>query len=142
MTPPLWNNIYKGALGEVVGRHIFSSYLGVELEEIEDQTIFELFDFKVRGQSVYIDFKNWHEGETTDRTKMEEKIALKANKCECRCAIIANIIAEQTWPIGDSIRNNVRIISIPSLFIKNKNSISLNNEAFTVIKDVLNEFKN
>lgn len=142
MTPPLWNNIYKGALGEVVGRHIFSSYLGVELEEIEDQTIFELFDFKVRGQSVYIDFKNWHEGETTDRTKMEEKIASKANECGGRCAIIANIIAEQTWPISDTIMNNVRIISIPSLFIKNKNSISLNNEAFTVIKDVLNEFKN
>ena len=32
LTPPMFNNIYKGALGEVVGKYICETYLSVELQ--------------------------------------------------------------------------------------------------------------
>ena len=74
MTPALWNNIYKGALGEVVGKYIFSKVLDIDLEEIEDVDSFELFDYKIPGCAIYVDFKNWHEGKTAERNKLLEKI--------------------------------------------------------------------
>ena len=33
LTPPMFNNIYKGALGEVVGKYILEQYAGVTLQE-------------------------------------------------------------------------------------------------------------
>ena len=61
MSPTLFNNIYKGALGEVVGRYLFWSVLKLKMEEISEPELFELFDYKVRNLPVYVDFKNWHE---------------------------------------------------------------------------------
>lgn len=135
MTPALWNNIYKGALGEVVGKHIFSSVLSIDLEDIEDVDAFELFDYKVPGYAVYVDFKNWHEGETADRNQMLEKIARKGKKCGCRCAIIANIIAGDRWDTSDVEMEGVRIISIPALVKECNGSLSWNKEAWDVIRE-------
>lgn len=55
LTPPMFNNIYKGALGEVVGKYILEQYAGVTLQEMPPE-FFELFDYTL-GNGVYIDFK-------------------------------------------------------------------------------------
>ena len=142
MTPALWNNIYKGALGEVVGKYIFSTVLNIDLEDIEDVDLFELFDYKVPGCDIYVDFKNWHEGETADRNQMLEKIARKGKKCGCRCAIIANILAGDRWDISDVEVDDMRIISIPALVNESNGSITWNKEALDIIRECLDGYKN
>ena len=131
MTPALWNNIYKGALGEVVGKFIFDKYFGINLEEISDPTIFELFDYKVPNSSMFVDFKNWHEGKTTDESEMIEKIEKKAKHCNCKCAIIVNIITSinDTSIISYKKLEDLEIISIPSLFKINGETAVMNEEA-------------
>ena len=47
-----WNNIYKGALGEVVGKYILEKNLGVSVKEIDDPALFELFDYEIEGTSI------------------------------------------------------------------------------------------
>ena len=39
----MFNNIYKGALGEVVSKYILEQYAGVTLQE--SAGVFELFDY-------------------------------------------------------------------------------------------------
>ena len=142
MTPALWNNIYKGAIGEVVGKYIFSTVLNIDLEDIEDVDLFELFDYKVPGCDIYVDFKNWHEGEPADRNQMLEKIARKGKKCGCRCAIIANILAGDRWDISDVEVDDMRIISIPALVNESNGSITWNKEALDIIRECLDGYKN
>lgn len=57
LTPIMLNTIYKGALGEEIGRYIFEQKLGVNLNPLPDD-IYETFDF-VLDNGVYIDFKFW-----------------------------------------------------------------------------------
>lgn len=142
MTPALWNNIYKGALGEVVGKHIFSTVLNIDLEDIEDVDLFELFDYKVPACDIYVDFKNWHEGETTDRNQMLEKIVRKGKKCGCRCAIIANILAGDRWDISDVKMDDMRIVSIPALVKESNGSLTWNKDALDIIRECLDGDKN
>ena len=96
----LFNNIYKGALGEVAGRHLFSRGLKLNLDEINDSELFELFDFKIEDLPIYVDFKNWHENTTFDKEEMLRKIEYKAKKCECKYALIVNIVSDKEISAG------------------------------------------
>lgn len=89
MTPSLYNQIYKGALGEVVGKCILDTYLDDEVEEIEDCSLYELFDFKIKN--VYIDFKHWKDSPTKLKPQIE-KIKRKLNRAKGEKAIIINIL--------------------------------------------------
>lgn len=116
MCPTLFNNIYKGALGEVVGKMMFEE-ANCTLEEITDPTLFEKFDYKISGKDIYIDFKNWHES-TEEELKGELiKISSKAKECGAKTVLIANILAEKEYPIR-TYGDEVKIIIIPSLLIK------------------------
>ena len=57
LSPVLFNNIYKGALGEVAGKYILEKELNIKLNEIEEADYYEFFDFKI-SEGVYIDFKH------------------------------------------------------------------------------------
>ena len=59
MSPALYTNIYKGALGEVCGRYIIENSTSLRLEEIQNGNQFEYFDYRIEGYpNVYIDFKH------------------------------------------------------------------------------------
>lgn len=75
LTPPMFNNIYKGALGEVAGKFILEETLGAELREVPED-VFEFFDFKI-GDDVYVDFKHWKDTMVVDAKKAKEKIIQK-----------------------------------------------------------------
>ena len=45
MSPSLYNQVYKGALGEVVGKAILEEYTGNVVEELDDYSLYEYFDF-------------------------------------------------------------------------------------------------
>lgn len=138
MSPTLFNNIYKGALGEVVGRYLFWRVLKLEMAEISDYELFELFDYKVSNLPVYVDFKNWHETTVFNDEEMLNKIEDKAIKCGCRCVIIVNIVSEKEWEIRRIERNGLTIVEIPSL-LKGKDSLGYNNEAWNEIRRCINE---
>ena len=78
LTPPMFNNIYKGALGEVVGKYILEQYAGVTLQEIPPEH-FELFDYP-RGNGVYVDFKLWKETMTVSAEEEKKNIMARIEK--------------------------------------------------------------
>lgn len=136
MTPPLWNNIYKGALGEVVGKFLLEKNLKIVVREIEDPALFELFDYKVAESSVYIDFKNWHESVMEDKALVIRKIADKAKKCDCKCAVVANIYAEGNWSISDTEIDGIRIISLPCLVKSTDDKLCFDKKAWDILREV------
>ena len=118
MVPTYYNNIYKGALGEVIGRYIFSTgLLDIELEEIEDLSAFELFDYKIPNKPIYVDFKHWSLGTDVEKEAMVNKICEKAHKCGCKKALVVNILAEREFPYHYYGGDDVEILAIPSLLI-------------------------
>ena len=141
MTPPLWNNIYKGALGEVVGCFLFERVIKIKPEEIVDPELFELFDFVLPGTNVYLDFKNWHEEYTVEKTGMLAKISQKAKKCNCRCVIVANIIAEKDWSISEVDYEGVHILSLPYLVKMEPRGICYDRHAWESVRRCVDEYK-
>ena len=142
MTPPLWNNIYKGALGEVVGCFLFEKVLNIKPEEITNPELFELFDYRIPQTSIYLDFKNWHEGYTEDKTGMLSKISQKAKKCNCKCVIVANIVSETDWRISEVDYEGIHILSLPFLVQMKNQKIHADTGAWNAIKRCMNEYEN
>lgn len=142
MSPPLWNNIYKGAIGEVVGKFLLEEYFDVSLEDISEE-FFELFDYQVSGKSIFVDFKNWDVNTDFDEKEMQEKILSKAQKCGCKCVIIANMFEETEWKTTDYFIEGVRFVIIPNLIKKtSKNDgkkVGFNKYANEKLREVLND---
>ena len=47
MSESLYRQVYKGALGEVVGKYIIDKAFGYDLEELDHNGQYEAFDFKL-----------------------------------------------------------------------------------------------
>lgn len=114
MSPNLFNQVYKAAIGEVSGKAILEDSLGYTLEELDNYKMYELFDFKV--QNVYIDFKHW-DTFITDRTSQVDKIRRKLNRVDGEKAIIINIIKRGEHEYRESLDGD--IIEIPYLIDEN-----------------------
>jgi hypothetical protein len=116
LTPPAFNNIYKGALGEVAGKYIFDNYVGIELSEMPDE-LFELFDYDA-GNGVYIDFKHWGGSITERADDIKKKIIDKLEKCNGRRAIIINILShsDHAHDIYVTAEYGDKIVEIPHLY--------------------------
>ena len=134
-SPAAFNNIYKGRIGEVFGRYLFES-LGIELEEITEPETFELFDYKVKGKNVYIDFKNRKDAFYVEDKDMIAWIRHKKELLGNVSVIICNIYEETgaVWEYKGGI------ITIPSL-VRDFNSQQLDLMAVKKILEVCNADK-
>ena len=141
MSPPLWNNIYKGALGEAAGKFWFSYVMQIELEELSDPDEFELFDYRVRNLPVYVDFKNWDESTEMDWNETIEKIGAKAQKCGCKSVIIANLLTMEKYQIRKVRIQNIECLIVPSL-LNDQTEIQVNEDAVHAIWRCLNDYTN
>jgi len=141
MSPPLFNNIYRGALGEVVGKALFYRFADVELLDIEDNDLFEKFDYIIPNSSIYVDFKNWHESSFKDSSVEIPHIAKKARECGCKCVIIANIIADDVWSIREQTVDDIKIVVIPAL-LTNDHSPKRVEFAWKKIRECIREYSN
>ena len=112
LTPPMFNDIYKGALGEVCGKHVFEE-LNIPLIEL-DVDEFEAFDFKTE-KNVYIDFKFWSGAFIRDSENEISKIRNKMEKIKASKVMIINILAPKDQPFGVQIQKDISIIEIPYL---------------------------
>ena len=139
MAPPLFNNIYRGALGEVVGKAIFYRYANVQLEDITENKIFEFFDYKVPDAAVYVDFKNWHETSNFDDEQMTAHIISKAKECKAKCVIIANILSDSRYQIRKKAIEGIELLILPSLLLQDKEN-SVNKAAWDEIRRCFCEY--
>ena len=142
MTPTLFNNIYKGVLGEVVGKYLFDELLGVNLELVNDPEKFELFDYKVSSLPIYVDFKNWHIDTLCDRATMYYKMIHKAKECHAQCVIVANILEDKEDKAAISFYDGIKVVLCGSLLIDNGISVVENKDIFNTIRSCVNEIKN
>lgn len=128
ISPALFNNIYKGALGEYAGKFILEQELNIKLKEIENPDHFEFFDF-VLSEGIYLDFKHWKQKLIKDDTYLFTKILNKLNAIDGNKVYIINILKENDDNI---IHRNCddRIIEIPWLIDENSNS---NKEAIKML---------
>lgn len=139
LSPPLFNNIYKGALGEVAGRFLLWDFLRLNLTEIEDPEVFELFDYKIENTDIYVDFKNWHDRTRFDNIETLKKIQSKSDSCKAKCVIVINVVSDQ---FSDPIKTNygdITVVQIPSL-IDSYDPNKPIHKALDVIKRCLDEF--
>ncbi|MCD8307610.1 MAG: hypothetical protein LUD51_05240 [Clostridia bacterium] len=139
MSPPVYNNIYKGALGETIGRLIINSCLNIDLEEIEDLALFETFDFSYMGQ-YFFDFKHWKNGYIVDKDNLVRKIFFKLRKCGGKVAFIINIISDRKRKPrlykGTYENRGLTIWEIPYLY--HTPEMELNTDALDAIMGAMN----
>ena len=112
LSPVLFQNIYKGALGEVAGKFIFSKELGIQLAEISEPEKFEFFDYEI-AEGVYVDFKHWKYGYPDERAKKLQEIKNKMDAIKARKVFVVNIVADEQWGIQGTREGG--IIEIPRL---------------------------
>ncbi|NCO73915.1 MAG: hypothetical protein GW795_05210 [Cyanobacteria bacterium] len=118
ISPPIFNNIYKGALGEVCGKHILETYSDIKLLELDDIE-FERFDFKT-ADGIYFDFKYWNNFDQDEETELE-KIRAKMTEINAQKVFIINILANtDNCAFIPKYHQEKKIIIIPFLCQNNK----------------------
>jgi hypothetical protein len=123
LPPVLYNNIYKGALGEQIGKFIFEEHLKIELEELPLEN-YELFDYKIKDSNIYIDFKHWKENTQINFDEQERKIREKLKAVKGENVFIINILSSESRnPIKSS---DGKIIEIPCLWNTEKQELDFN----------------
>lgn len=122
-----------------MGKALFYRYANVELLDIEDNDLFEKFDYIIPHSSIYVDFKNWHENSFKESDKEMLHIIKKTKECGGRCVIIANIISDNTWSIRENTIDGIKIVVIPALFT-NDNSPKLVDSAWDKIRECIREY--
>ncbi len=113
LTPPMFNNIYKGALGEVCGKHILQSLLNIDLLEL-DVDEFECFDFKT-DRNIYIDFKLWNDQVAVPADELIDKIREKMAIAEADRVFVINILGSSDTAFGEIIQRDRKIVEVPYL---------------------------
>ena len=139
MSPSLYSRIYKGALGEVIGKEIFKKSLGIYLESLEDSSVYEFFDYKIPDKPIYVDFKNWKEidlgSEKSERIRSE--IFAKAKKCNAKIVLIINICSKIERQIKQPIkRDGCLLYEIPQLYVENGDNVNLYASAIKTISEI------
>lgn len=112
MSPVLFHNIYKGALGEVAGKFILNRELGIELSPITEPEYFEFFDYKI-SDDVYVDFKNWKFTYVQDRDEIRKDILRKLDSIGGKRVYIINIASDRNYLPSTIV--DQRLVEIPML---------------------------
>lgn len=116
MSPVLFHNIYKGALGEVAGRFILEKERGIHLRNITDAEKFEFFDYEM-SEGVYVDFKNWKYSYIQDKDELRNEIIRKLDHIGGRRVYIINVVKNGDFICSET--EDSRIIEIPALIDEN-----------------------
>ena len=127
MSPAIFHNIYKGAIGEMVGCFILQRELGIALEEITNPECFEVFDFQIT-EGVYVDFKHWKTNFLVDHADMVRKIREKLDRIKGKRVYIINIVGDPKFEPKRSIDG--KVVEIPCLIDKEGQPIPKNLRVF------------
>lgn len=141
IAPEIFNNIYKGALGEVIGKYIFEKYVLSEtkLQELPE-SIFERFDFMLEN-GVFIDFKFWNEENSQEQQIQIDKIFglkvpdIQQKRFKFRKVFIINILADSRFSI--QISQNGQLIEVPYLI--DSNTFAIDTDVIFELRKLLND---
>jgi len=111
--PVMFNNIYKGTLGEQIGKFIFENHFGIQLEELPTEE-YEIFDYKIKDTNTYVDFKHWKETTEIGFVNQESKIRKKLENVQADKVFIINILSTNEWQTVKS--SDRKIIEVPYLW--------------------------
>ena len=130
--PTIFQNIYKGIIGEEVGRYIFS-YNKIQLVEIEDEFKFEKFDFQLKAdKDIYVDFKNWSKSTEFNLKDELNHAREKLQMINGKKVIIVNMYFDDEEFI---VHNYNDVITVSSLFkLKGDKIIYLTEDEFSKIR--------
>ena len=117
LCPVIYNNIYKGALGEEIVKILFDS-IGIEYSNIEDKNVYEKFDFAIykNDKKIYVDAKNFSDKSLYSdfaNKDLENKVNEKMNELSPDYALIINLIDESG---SRSISDKNNVLYIPGIF--------------------------
>ena len=132
--PVVYQNIYKGVLGEVIGRIMIESW-GFKLAEITDPYAFEKFDFCFEeNNKLFVDFKNWANDQDDGKRRKLQNIPEKLEKVNGIRAFVINIFGDDTKPtrIGN-------VVMVPSLFKKKLGHYFAASFVVSYIKEALHD---
>jgi hypothetical protein len=124
MSPVLFHNIYKGAIGEVAGSFILKNELGIHFKTITDSEKFEFFDFEI-SDGVYVDFKNWKFTYRQDRQTVKKEILRKMEQIGAKRVYVINLVGDES-EYRPTQQVDERIIEIPGLIDRNGRIINQN----------------
>lgn len=128
LSPVLFQNIYKGALGEVAGSFILQQELGLSLQEIEDLARFEAFDF-VLNDTIYFDFKHWKAKTQMEEATMRNKLLTKLDAVNGKRAFIINLFSDGAGE--PTCTSDGCLVEVPGLLLPNG---GVNREALAYIR--------
>lgn len=113
LSPIVYNNIYKGALGEEVGKCLWEYYNLPCLQALPVHQ-FELFDYRV-SEAVFVDFKHWKLN-AQHGDSVREKIFAKMDKVSAKLVFIINILERTDNLLGyfQTEQDGKTIIEVPS----------------------------
>ncbi|MBQ8394267.1 MAG: hypothetical protein IJX49_01680 [Clostridia bacterium] len=104
MSPSLFKQVYLGALGEVVGKQILEEELGWDLEELDEVSFYEYFDYKLGN--IYFDFKHWVQFRI-DNNAYVQKVQGKLQRMNGAKCFVINLIkrinAEPKINMGETV---------------------------------------
>lgn len=109
INPSQFSN-YLGVLGEVAGKFILEDLFDIDLEDINDVTLYELFDFQTKYH-VLFDFKNWRGALGIDATEARKKVIKKldqfiASGSDWRVMTI-NVVTTSNYSQGNDVAYNI-----------------------------------
>lgn len=145
MTPILFQNIYKGALGEAAGEALFDWLSGqtgedMALDRMEtDPARFEIFDFELRpGSGIYVDMKHWKADVPKKGEEGVEKALWKLgeNGVGGRMAVYINAIGSKGAGWVPATRGDGKVVTIPGIIDEETGDFLLEN-----VNYLLNELK-
>lgn len=114
LSPCMFNQIYKGALGEVVGEFILKSKLNISLFKMKKDKNYERFDFY--NNNLYVDFKNFTGAKDLDRKNERQKAKDKLQLCNGKKALIINILKPKGNEPDIYIDQDEDVVIIPYLY--------------------------
>lgn len=141
MAPVIANNIYKGALGEVIGKYLVEKYTSIKLRNIRNLNLYEKFDYE-SDNHVYFDFKNWSENTRFDQKDYLDKIVGKAKECEARLIVIPNLMAEENYKPNEEDIDGIHILEIPQLVKVTDRGIDIDYSMLDLIEKVYRRYSN
>ena len=160
ISPIVYNNIYKGAIGEEVAKALFVAN-GMDVEPITDPKSYEKFDFLIKkdDKKIYVDAKNFSDYSMImdfANKDLLKKTKEKARMLDADAVILVNLIDEYgkrnpvEFSVGrdsfddENLGKPIKFISFPGIFymnISNHLDLCLDREGKTIfykIKEIIN----
>jgi len=120
LLPIVYNNFYKGAIGEVFGKYILEKFLDITLQNLSFYTNapYELFDFTNTDESVYFDFKYYSIYTASNIATIDDlyeniQYKLKQHSLTNKKVFIINLFVDEEYSLFSSkieIKNNIYFI--------------------------------